>query len=379
MRIKHPYFGDGPQFIERMDSSRGNLPRELRDHWSGIALRQAGGAGPSRFDSVGKPNPRHDAAEAAFTQRALTYIQEELVPTLVPPLEARKWIPYTVQGNPGDASFLWRRPTRTGIARFFTPGGARDLPAVGAYIEEINTPYYTVGAMLQYDYFELLAIGAAAANGQPFDFVKEKLIAALEANEKKLDLISAFGSAAPPSSDGIEQDLDVGMTGLLNDTDASIYVTPYGISGSRSWSQKTADEVLADLFGIVSYQISSTYKVHCPTHIGLPIAQYQSIANRRMGDIGEHTILSFFVESQKKIGQPIEVFSWQYMQGAGATGSDLMVAFNRDTRMLRNPLSTDKASLPPETRGLTTEQIVYSRTPGLILYRPLSVTYGSYI
>ncbi len=383
-------------------SAMGVIPSGQKDFIVGEVLRALGGG---RMDSRGGFNARFDAAERAhvdralrffsyllnpqrthldaaevgFTQRALTYISPEMHPTLVPPLEARKWIPTVVEGNPGDASYLWRKPTRTGIARFFAPGGARDLPVVGAFIGEINIPYFTVGAQIQYDYFELLAIGAALANGQPFDFVKEKLIAALEANEKKLDLIAAFGSATPPSSYGIETDADVGMTGLLNNASISNYAIPVGASGSKLWVNKTADEVLADLSGIVAYQRSSTYKVHAPNTMLMPIAEKQSLISRRMSDVSGESILGYFQRTQREAGQPIDVFDWQYMTGSGTASSDQMVVFNRDPRMLKHVLSTDKATLPASTSGLITTQIVYSRTAGTCIWYPLSITSSSYI
>lgn len=363
--------------LSRVPGTVGACPSWFKSRWLSVAASQLGG---NRLDSHGfYSTARLDAGEVGFTQRALTHISNVLAPTLVPPLEARKYIPTVIEGNPGDTSYLWRRPTRTGMARFFAPGAAMDLPVVGAIIDEINVPYYTVGAELQYDYFELLAIGAALANGQPFDFVKEKLIAALEANEKKLDLIAAFGSATPPNSYGIEVDADVGMTGLLNNANITQYSIPVGAAGSKTWALKTADEVLADLFGIVSYQIASTYKVHMPNTMLLPIPEFQAIANRRMSDISDSTILSFFLESQRKIGQPIDVFSWMYMTGSGTASSDQMTVFNRDPRMQKHVLSTDKSALPTTTNGLVTTQVVYSRTAGLTFFYPLGTTSASYI
>lgn len=392
---------NGVRFDSLGTQSSGSLmPRGQKDHIIGEVFRQMG-----RMDSARGAQPRYDAAErvhvdralrliaflanpaevrldaneTGFLQKALTHISLEEHPTLVPPLEARKWIPTVVEGNPGDASYLWRKPTRTGIAQFFGPGIARDLPVGGAYVEEINTQYYTIGMKILWDYFELLAMGAAVANGQPFNFIGERLTAALEGNEKKLDLIAAFGSAAVPNNYELFQDADVGLTGLLNNASISNYAIPVGAAGSKAWVNKTADEVLADLFGIVSYQVSTTAKVHTPNTMLLPIPEFQAIANRRMSDISDSTILSFFLKSQKEIGQPIDVYSWQYMAGSGQSSSDQMIVYARDTRMGKHVLSTDKAALASTTAGLVTEQVVYSRTAGWICFYPLAVTSSSFI
>jgi len=362
--------------LHKMD---GLIPPGLRETWVLRAAQMiAGAGGGSRLDARGVFVPRGhmDAAESAYITLALTHIVEELFPTLIPPLKARKFVPTTIEGDPGNQSYRWLRPTRTGIARFAAAPMA-DLPVVGAYIDEINVPYYMVGAKVLYDYFELLAIGAAKKNGQTFDGIKEKLIAALEANEKKLDLIAAFGSATPPNSYGVEVDADVGMTGLLNNAYMSSYTIPAGASGSKAWANKTADEVLADLYGIVAAMEATTYEVHVPNMMLMPIAQYQAIASRKVSETGNaETILAYFVRTRREISRPIEVNPWMYNQGAGAAGADRLLIYSNDTRMARHPLSVDKSTLPATQNGLVTEQVVYSKTPGFISFRPLSQMYG---
>ena len=187
--------------------TNGLVGDQFRHRWLAAA-----GQSLQRFDSRGAFAARHDAAESAFTQRALTYVMTEVWPTLIPPLKARMFIPTAVKGNPGDEFLVWRKPTRTGMARLFAPGSAMDLPVVGLMIEEIPQRFYPVGVKLVYDYFELLAIGAALANGQPVDLVGEKLKAALEAIEKKLDVIAAFGTATPPAGYAVEVDADAAPT-----------------------------------------------------------------------------------------------------------------------------------------------------------------------
>lgn len=358
--------------IEHIDCS-GMISSHVRDLWLARAGQQL-----QRFDSKGF-TARYDATESLLTQRALTFVATELWPTLIPPIKARTFIPTNVKGNPGDETYLWRKLTRTGMARLFAPGAALDPPVVGVYSEEISQRLYGVIAQLRYNYFELLAIGAALANGQPVDLLGEKMKAALEAVEKKLDLIAAFGTATPPNSFGIEVDADVGLTGLLNSTTASTYSTPLGAAGSKTWALKTGDEVLADLFGIVSYQRSSTFEVHAPDTILLPISQHQQIVGRRLSDVSGETILSFFVRTQREAGQPIEVHPWQYLTGSGSTSSDRMVAFKRDPKMLEHLLVMDATPLKASEMGHVTTQDVMAKTAGTILRYPLSVTYGDFI
>ncbi len=333
-----------------------------------------------RFDAArGQFTARFDAAETVFTQRALAYIATEVWPTLIPPLKARTFIPTKVKAHPGAESYIWRKPTRTGIARLFAPGAALDLPVVGLYMEEVNQKFYPVGCELRYDYFELLAVGMALENGQPVDLVGEKLKAALEATEKKLDLMAAFGTASPPNNYGVELDADVGLTGLLNGSLSSTYSIPVGASGSKTWANKTADEVLADLNGIVGAQRSSTFEVHWGDTLLVPIAEHQALIGRRLSDVSGESILSFFTRTQREAGHPIDVLSWQYLAASGSSSSDQMVFYKRDERMLEHVLAMDASPLEPTKAGLNTIQPVVAKSCGLIEHYPLSVTTASFI
>lgn len=353
----------------------GLVDAQFRDAW----LYRVGIAN-GRFDAASAQyKARFDASESIFTQRALAYLESKVFPTLIPPIKAREFVPTQVKANQGAEFYVWQKLTRTGIARLFAPGAALDLPVAGFMVEQVPQRFYPVGVKLMYNYFELLAVGMALENGQPVDLVGEKMKAALEAVEKKLDLIAAFGTATPPASYGVEVDADPGLLGILNQTLASTYTTPTGASGSKTWAGKTGDEVLADLFGIRAAQRSTTFEVHDGDTLLMPILQYDDIASRRLSDISQETILSFFIRTQKEIGRPIEVHPWQYNAGAGSSSSDRMVLFKRDPAMLQHVLAMDATPLEASKNGLVTEQPVVAKTAGLVLHYPLSVTYGDFI
>lgn len=357
---------------EQVFKISGLIQPHVRDTWLARAGSQLG-----RFDSrSGQFGARYDSAESAFTQRALTFIDTQIFATLIPPLKARTFIPTSVKGNPGDESYLWRKFTRTGVARLFAPGAALDLPRANFYQEEINQRFYPVGAKLVYSYFDLLAIGAALANGQPVDVVGQSLMAALEAVEKKLDIMAAFGTAAPPTGFVLETEADVGMTGLLNNANATVYTIPNGAAGSQAWSTKTPYEILADLHGIVGGQIASTYEVHSPDTIIVPISQFQTQLVRPMSDVDSTPIIKVFQETRQAMGAPVAIHPWMYNAGAGSGATDRMVAFKRDPRMFEHILAMDATPLAPTTAGLETTQPVVAKSAGVIVRYPLSISVG---
>ena len=341
------------------------------DRWT----RQVGTA-MGRFDSKrGVFQARNDNAESAFTERALAEIDKQIYATLIPPLEARTFIPTAVKAHPGAETYIWRKVTRKGIARLVT-GTSMDLPRASMFTDEIQQKFYTLGVKIVYNYFELLAIGMALANGQGVDLIGESMRAAMEAIEKKLDYVAAFGTALV-SNFTSEVEADVGLTGLLNNVNATAYTIPPGASGLTAWSGKMPDEVLADLNGIVGGQIASTYKVHSPDTVIVPISQMETQLTRRMSDISNTTILEVFLNPRKAMGQPVNVGSWMYATGSGPGSSDLIVAYKRDPRMLEHILSMDASPLPATTAGLETTQPVVARTAGLVTRYPLSQSVGS--
>jgi len=353
---------------------KGLIPGYARDRWLATAAAKIGA---DRFDSAaGKWRPRYDSAETGLTTMALTFIDKQVWETLLPPLKARLFIPTSKKGHPGDETYKWHKLTRIGVARLLAPGAGLDLPRANAYREEIYQRYYGIGVKIVYDYFELLAIGAAAANGQPFDLVGESMKAALEAIEKKLDLIAAFGTAAviTTAGFGLEVEADVGLTGLLNNANATAYTPATGAAGGTAWSTKTPDEVLADLNGIVGGQVSSTYEVHRPDTLIVPISQFETQLQRRMSDVSGETILSFFRRTRREAGHDVEVIPWQYAAGAGSGGIDIMCAYKREPRMLEHVLSMDATPLAATTQGLETTQAVIAKTAGVVLHYPLSVS-----
>lgn len=317
--------------------------------------------------------PRFDAAESVFVERALLWVEEQTYNTLTPPLEGRRFVPVDNKTPAGAKFTSYKQYTRVGVARLITERGA-DLPSVGLFVKEFFHQFFAVGASYQYDYLDLLAAAFAAENGgPPLNLDLEDSLAAHEAIEKKLDIVAAVGSG---SSNGyaIEDEVDVGMLGLINNPNANTYVVATGAQGSQAWSAKTPDEVIADLTGIIAAQISGTYKVHVPTDIILPVSQYETIGGRSMGDGRSDTILSYFAKTNKHVGERVD--SWIYLAGAGTASSDRMVCYNKNLRFVRHMISMEFQQLPPELRKMTYNVACLAKTAGVVMPYPLSVSYG---
>lgn len=316
--------------------------------------------------------PKFDAAETAFTLAALSYIESYVYETVLPPKEGRLYVPVDNSAPPGALNTRYRMFTRVGAAQFITDD-TDDLPASSLFVKEYSHDFQAIGTHYQYSYFDLLAAAMAAQNGgPPVNLDLELAVASREGIERKLDRISAFGST--DTGDPV-----VGLIGLLNHPNATLYVVANGQLGQQAWSTKSPDEIIADLTGVIAAQVAGTFKAFRPTRILLPILQMETISGRSMGDGRSDTILSYFVRTRKDSGQPVEVASWQHCTAAGAGGSDRGVAYDPNPRYVRHMISMEYTQLPPERKGLKYRTDCLARTAGMISPYPLSISYFDHI
>ena len=311
-----------------------------------------------------------DAAEQTFVARALEVVEAGTYDILFPPLEGRQYVPMGPMVDPGAQSVTYRQYRRTGKAALVTDDG-QDLPNAGVSVAEFNRKLYQIGISYYYTNEELRAAALAARNGQPLNLDMERGAAAREAIERTVDLILAYGTATVNSLTAAIGP-DVGLTGILNQASASTYTIPNGAAGSQTWTTKTPDEVIADIAGIYNSQVSGTLKLHTPNRIGLPIAQFQDISTRRMGDGSDTTILNF----AKAMLPGVTFFSWQYLTAAGSGGTQRMCAFNSDPRFVRATMAREFTQEPPQLEGLRTKILTTAKLGGVVTPYPLSITYG---
>jgi hypothetical protein len=311
-------------------------------------------------------SPHLDAAESAFVERALLHIEKETYNTLIPPLEGRKFVPVDNSAPPGANTTSYKQYTRTGIAKLVTQRG-QDLPSAGLFVKEYFHKFVRLGASYQYTLDDLLGAQMSMQNGGPaLNIDLEMALAAREAIEKKLDNLARVGS-----DDGLQADL--GLLGLLNQVNTSLYTVAMGASGLTTWVSKTPDEIIADMSGIVAAQIAGTYKVEEPDTLLLPIAQYETIMGRSMGDGRSDSILSYFLKINRHIKM---VDSWQFLAEAGDGNTDRMVAYKRDPRKVRHMIAQEFTQLPPRFENFVYTTECTAKSAGVVCPYPLSISYG---
>ena len=165
---------------------------------------------------------------------------------------------------------------------------------------------------------------------------------------------------------------------LSKDNDVPLYVPATGAKGSTKWADKTEDEILADITGMLKQVARTTKKVEKPDTLALPSEAYIEIQNRRIESTAT-TVLKYIQDNITDIARivscpeldPDSVDTNPY--AAESDGKGVALLFKNDPRKftIENPLSFMQYPVQPE--GLEMVVPCEARTAGAIIYYPMSM------
>lgn len=298
---------------------------------------------------------RMDVAESAFFSRQLEFIRTKTYDFKYPELKGRMLCPVDNEISTGAEVFTFRQYDWRGTAKIIS-NYADDLPRADVVGHETSVVIKPLGASYGYS---LQEARNGMLTGTPLSI--KKASAARLALEQLLDLIAQTGNS------------EHGLFGLLNQPNATIYTIPNGVGGSPLWVNKTAAEILADMNGIVSNQVSITKEIEAPNTMVLPIEQFELIDTLRIGDGSSDTIMAHFLAKNRHIK---EIVSWYACDGAGVGATDRMLVYKKDMDCLSLIVPQEFEQLPPEYRNLEVLTNCHMRTAGVVVYYPLGFSYG---
>jgi hypothetical protein len=296
-----------------------------------------------------------DAAESVMLNRSLEDIAAQTYDVKYPELEARNHLPVNNRVSPAAQFYVYRQYDRVGMAKIIA-NYASDLPRADVVRKEFYVPIKSIGDAYGYNIQELRG---AAKEGIPLDMKKGE--AAFRAVEERFDKIARTG------------DTEHGLTGFLNLANATSYTVANGAAGSAKFEDKTPDEILRDLNGIVNNIVTTTKNVERPDTLLLPLKQYTLIASKRLGDGSDETILSHFLKTNPYIKT---VAPWYELAAAGAGGTDRMVCYKKDPKNIELIIPQEFEQFPPQMKNLEVVIPCHARCGGVVAYYPLSVSYG---
>jgi hypothetical protein len=144
-------------------------------------------------------------------------------------------------------------------------------------------------------------------------------------------------------------DLTTGDGGLVNST----LVTPAnlapGVSASTSWTQKTPDEILADVNNMLTTVWAASAWAVMPGRLLLPPAQFGYISTQKVSNAGNVSILKYIQENNLLTTSgkgKLEIMPLKWLIGAGVGGTlgttgtvDRAVVYTKQYNRVRYPMT----------------------------------------
>lgn len=296
-----------------------------------------------------------DAAEQVFFDEQLALVKSRTYDVQHKELKALMLLPVSTEQDPGAEHIIWRSFDAVGTAKLVSDY-ANDYPRVDIGGEEHTSPIKEIGASYGYSIKE---IRRAQKAGISLD--AKKAVACRRAIDEKQDAIAWKGDAKGK------------LPGFINHPGITEYVPANGAGGGKAWSGKTADEIVADFAGIISAAPESTNGIENPDTVIMPLSLYNKLQNTPYGSNRDKTILGFIRENYPQITR----IEWvQDLVGAGAGGTNRVMAYARDPLKVEVQIPQRFEQMPPQLTGKVYDIICSQSTGGTLVYYPQSVVFA---
>lgn len=299
-------------------------------------------------------NTRLDGAEQVFFDEQLALVKARTYDVKHKALKALQLLPVSTEQDPGADRIIWRSFDQVGVAKIVSDY-ANDFPRADVAGEEHISPVRDIGSSYGYS---LKEIRRAQKAGVSLDAKRAE--ACRRAIDEKQDRIAWFGDAKAK------------LPGFINAEGITEYVAANGAGGGKAWSGKTADEIVADVAGIITAAGEATNGIENPDTLILPLSLYNKLMTTPYGANRDKTILGFIRENYPQITR----IDWvQDLAGAGAGGSSRVMAYSRDPLKVEVQIPQRLEQFPPQQKGLAFDIICAQSTGGTLVYYPLSVVF----
>jgi len=300
-----------------------------------------------------------DAGESIFFTRELETIRAKNYDVIFQEPKLLNIIPKSMEGDPTVDTITHRSFTRVGIAKMGGTEYANDFPRVDVFGTETSVKVKPVHAGYGYNKDE---IARAAKVGRPLEMMRAT--AARKAIDMKLDEIARSGEAT------------TGLKGLYNAVGVSSLIVADGAATTTTWSTKTSDEILADLYRLYNYSLTSTGGIETINTIALPMANYLLIAQKRLDATNDITVLQYFL---KNVATPVSIIWLQGLETAAASdalydSTCMGIGWNNspDKLVMDIPMPFQQEEI--QVDGLDYSVPCRAKTGGVVFFYPLSCT-----
>lgn len=296
-------------------------------------------------------------AALAFVLSQVTYVERAVNEIIYPDIQYQSLVPVDTSAPEWTKSVTYFSSDKFGKAEWLN-GNADDVPRAGSERTMFSTNVYLAAIGYGYGLEEISQAALAGVN-----LTSDDAAAARRAYEEFVDGVALRGDASK------------GFVGMFNNPGAIAITAPNG-----NWASQTitAQQVLADINAALLPTFVGTLYTSIADTLILPFERFQ-----RLGEIlitGTNETLLQFVQRANvytfQTGRPLTIRGAYGLMGAGAGGTNRMVAYLRDPRVLKMHIPMPHKFLPVYQAGpLRWEVPGIFRLGGLDLRLPQSFRY----
>lgn len=305
-----------------------------------------------------------DDAETAsvFFARELDYVKAQTYDIEYPELTALKLFPLSSEVDAGAETITYYSYDKVGQAAIIS-NYATDLPRADVKGVPTTAPIRSIGDSYGFSIQEMRASRMA---GKSLDARKAE--AARYQIDFMLNKIAWMGDAV------------TGLMGVLT-TSNSVPVYTLGVhagGSSTKWADKDADEILADITGMLKTVATNTKKVEAPDTLALSADAYLELQNKRIAN----TATNLLTYVKDNIPQIREIISCPELDAdavdtnpyaAASNGQGVALLFKNDPRKLTIEQPLPFTQYPVQVNGLESVINCEARTAGAVIYYPYSM------
>lgn len=314
------------------------------------------------------PGLRLDAADNAgiFFAKQLAYVKSKAYDKEFPELTGLKLFPQTSEVDEGAMYMEYYSYEPVGFADIIA-NYASDLPRVDVKGTPHRAEIVGIGNSYGYNVQELRACRRNALLGtmKPLDAARAE--AARRAYDIKINHLIWHG------------DEKTGIIGVLSSgNNIPIYTLTNGAEGKADWASKTADEIAADVAGMLNYIDTLTQGVEHPDSWAMPNDLYTSLNLRRIDGTGE-SVLSYIKNHTPQI------VNWEIAgelsksnTDYNSTGKNIGLLYTKDAEKMAHEVPLAFLQHAPQERNLEMVINCEGRDAGMVIPYPLSacLVYG---
>lgn len=305
---------------------------------------------------------RLDAGETIFLNRELEskLAQSRDVKHRVLRILKENILPINTELDNATRTFTYDVWDAYGYAKIVTGYRAGDIPSVDVSRTEVTGKIFPVMAKMTYDFQEIRE--AAKAN---VPLSTKRRDAVIKAIDTKLDRIAWFGDA------------DHNLVGLAQYPGVTSATIPNdGAGTTTTWSTKTVDQILRDIYNGIAAIKDPTNDIESPDTLLLPSKIFTALGTRMVNtaNSGNITILSLLKTVLADLGIAT-ILGLNELNTASSSGGTRAILFKNDKMNLEYFLPVTMEFFSPKEDGLAYDVPAQARTGGVKVYYPLSVAY----